>query len=483
MPKVFENPPDPSFAIQAARNFGKYDLAAALSDLIDNSIFADAEAVRITCKWNTGDPEITIRDDGCGMEESVLVDAMKLVCKNPADIRDPADLGRFGMGMKTASFSQAKCLTVISSRGGATCGFRWDIERMKGWRIEKLELEEIRNLSDLGKTGESGTEIIWNKIDRLPDNEDNFNAAVVEAEKNISLVFHRFVRPSSGKPLKIVINGGQVPTIDPFCRSNTATQKLGRKERFKVGDDHITMTTYILPHFSKLSDKEYDKLAGEEGYIKNQGFYVYRNRRLIVYGTWFKLARHEDMSRLARVMIDVPNSLDHIWRINLDKTDIQLPAALRKRFGSLIKKIKGNSVRVYRGRGTRIRRESIVSVWQREATRERIRYKVDLSHPVMEQLLDSVDGDVKERVKDAMSLVSETLPVDTFHSDLNDRPGSVVQKDSDPEGIVSQILRFARFYRETHSDKELNKILQTTEPFKENYRLVAEHLKREGLIK
>lgn len=483
MSKVFDNPPDASSVLQAARSFGKYDLAAALSDLIDNSIFAKADTINIDCNWLSGNPEIRIRDNGCGMTTKTLKDAMRLVCKNPADVRDPADLGRFGMGMKTASFSQSKCLTVVSSQNGRTCGFRWDTEKMKGWSMEELNAAEIGKVSSLGANGENGTEVVWNKIDRLPEDEDKFNEVIVEAESSIALTFHRFIKPSRGNPLKIEINGVEVPSVDPFCRNNPATQKLGKEERFKVGDGDIAMTTYILPHFSKLSEGEYERLAGEEGYIKNQGFYVYRNRRLIVHGTWFKLARHEDMSRLARVMVDVPNSLDDVWRINLDKTDIQLPPVLKKRLRALIDKIKGNSFRVYRSKGTRIDRGNAVApVWQRQVNRERIRYEVDLSHPVIEQLIDSLGEDAAGGVRHALSLVENTLPVDIFHSDLTDRPNSVVQNDSDPEKMVSMTLDFARLYREKHTAKELDDILKSTEPFKENYKILRDRLKKEGLI-
>lgn len=483
MTKIFENPPDPRSTVQAARNFGKYDLAAALADLIDNSIFARAAIVNITCQWLSGNPEIRVRDDGCGMMREALKGAMRLACKNPAEVRDPSDLGRFGMGMKTASLSQARCLTVVSARNGEICGFRWDIELMTGWQMEELDACEIDKVSDMGKGGESGTEIIWSKIDRLPKDEDKFNRAIIDAEKTISLVFHRFIKPESGnKPLQIFLNDVAVPSIDPFCKHNPATQQLGKEERLEVGNGYIEMATYILPHFSKLADNEYEKLAGEEGYIKNQGFYVYRNRRLIVHGTWFKLARHEDMSRLARVRVDVPNSLDDLWRINLDKTDIQLPPVLRERLQNLIRTIKGTSVKVFRNRGARIKRKSTVSVWQRRATREKIRYEIDLSHPVVEQLLDSVSEDVGQRIRDILSLVVETLPVDTFHTDLTDRHGNVIQAKLDPDGIVSMALNFSRLYRKSHGEKELDDILKTTEPFKENYKILAGYLRKERLL-
>ena len=481
MSKIVSNPPDPRAAIRVARNFGKYDLAAALADLIDNSIFAGATMVDISCQWRGGNPEIRIRDNGGGMSKGELQNAMRLACKNPDDFRDAGDLGRFGMGMKTASLSHARCLTVVTAKGGRRSAFRWDIDKMKDWNMEELDAGEILKASKLG--GKFGTEVIWNKVDRLPDKEDDYNRVVTEAMDSLALVFHRYVSPEKGrKALGITLNGNAVKSIDPFCRDNRATQKLGNGERLKIGKASVKMTAYILPHFDKLGEDEYNRVGGEEGYLKNQGFYVYRNRRLIVHGTWFKLAKHGDMSRLARVMVDFPNALDSEWRINLDKTDIQLPAALRDRLRGLVNTIKKKSVRVYKNRGTAIKRGNAKPVWQRRATRERIRYEIDHSHPAVEQFLDSSGEGARRQMCDILNLVEGTLPVDIFHQDLTNQRDRVMQADTEPDELIATAINFARLYRKRHSAKALDDVLKSAEPFKANYKILAARLRKENLL-
>lgn len=480
MSKIVSNPPDPRAAIRVARNFGKYDLAAALADLIDNSIFAGATMVDISCRWRGGNPEIRIRDNGGGMRKGELQNAMRLACKNPDDFRDAGDLGRFGMGMKTASLSHARCLTVVTAKGGRRSAFRWDIDKMKDWNMEELDAGEILKASELG--GKSGTEVIWNKIDRLPDKEDDYNRVVVEAADSLALIFHRYISPEKGEPLKVAINSILVDKIDPFCRNNPATQKIGNGERLKIGKESVRMTAYILPHFDKLGEDEYNRVGGEEGYLKNQGFYVYRNRRLIVHGTWFKLAKHGDMSRLARVMVDFPNALDSEWRINLDKTDIQLPAALRDRLRGLVDTIKKKSVRVYKNRGTAIKRGNAKPVWQRRATRERIRYEIDHSHPAVEQFLDSSGEKARRQMCDILNLVEGTLPVDIFHQDLTNQRDRVMQADTEPDELIATAINFARLYRKRHSAKALDDVLKSAEPFKANYKILAARLRKENLL-
>ncbi len=90
-----------------------------------------------------------------------------------------------------------------------------------------------------------------------------------------------------------------------------------------------------------------------KAFYKNEGFYVYRNNRLIIYGTWFRLIKHGELSQIARISIDIPNSLDNIWKITIDKSDAQLPSALRARLRQIVTVLKSRAVKVHRSRGGR----------------------------------------------------------------------------------------------------------------------------------
>ena len=126
MAEYVSNPPDAAALMTSARSFGNYDLAGAIADLIDNSIKANAGRVDLSCIFSGGDPEIRVLDDGTGMSKEELQAAMRPASSNPLEERLPGDLGRFGWGLKSASFSQCRRLIVVTRRDDALSGAVWD---------------------------------------------------------------------------------------------------------------------------------------------------------------------------------------------------------------------------------------------------------------------------------------------------------------------------------------------------------------------
>lgn len=360
--------------MMSARSFGNYDLPSALADLIDNSIKAKARVIHLTCLLEEDGPQVRIRDDGEGMSPAVLRNAMRPASANPTQERSPDDLGRFGWGMKSASFSQSRRLTVLSHGDGEVCGAEWDLDNVDGWRMGILDKSEVEQLAHPDLLERRGTEIIWRGCDRLSENGrvqgDAFNDLVSHARRRLALVYHRYLAGDvGGRRLSITMNEMEISSFDPFHRENNATQPLHPESIPLPGGHSIEIRGYILPHFSKLALSDYDRLGGEEGFVKNQGFYVYRNDRLIMNGTWFRLVRHGELSQLVRIAIDVPNALDEMWKITIDKADVQLPSVLHHRLRAIINKLKRSSGEVFRSRGSRIsRRGGATPVWSKYAT-------------------------------------------------------------------------------------------------------------------
>ena len=299
MVRYVANPPDARSLMMSARSFGNYDLAGALADLIDNSLKARARNVQLTCLFNNGAPEVRVADDGHGMSEEELRAAMRPASQNPQEERSPDDLGRFGWGLKSASFSQCTRLTVISTRNGQTSGALWDLDTLDNWRMGVLSKSEIVDLASPPSNRENGTEVIWSNCDRLSENgtmsEAAFNALVTHTRNRLALTFHRYLSGEvRGKTLSMLLNGQPVEPYDPFFSHHHATQELP-PEPFSVRGENIDVHPYILPHFSKLRATDHDRLGGEEGFLKNQGFYVYRNHRLIIRGTWFRLVKYGEL--------------------------------------------------------------------------------------------------------------------------------------------------------------------------------------------
>lgn len=488
--KYKNNPPDAASLMMSARSFGNYDLPNALADLIDNSITAKAKTVQLTCLYDAGDPVVMIVDDGHGMTEEKLHEAMRPASSNPSEERSVDDLGRFGWGMKSASFSQCKMLTVISKCDEGISGAQWNLDDIDQWRMGILGKDEIKELVADIPLGDSGTIIFWNSCDRLSEDgqlkEREFNELIAHTRNRLALIFHRFLAGEvRGKKLTLELNGQPVPPFDPFHKENNATQPLEVEEIRISGKGKIRIEPYILPHYSKLALADYDRLGGEEGFVRNQGFYIYRNHRLIMNGTWFRLVKHGELSQLVRISVDIPNSLDEIWKITLDKSDAQLPTALRTRLRSIVEGLKTNSSRVFKSKGGKINTPGNIPVWNKYARGGEIRYYINREHPMISALLNTDEGNVGNVLSSTLGIIEQAFPVIAFGEDVAKDPHALHQTESDPRRFIASLDAALPMLlaNEDGSISALVKKLKITEPYNNNWTIVEEHLTKKGWVK
>lgn len=404
---------------ESLRAFG-YELPSAIADLVDNSIFAAAKNIWIEFNWKGADSTVCVTDDGWGMTEGELVEAMRLGSRNPLETRDPKDLGRFGLGLKTASFSQCRRLAVRSRKSGRQLATRcWDLDvvaRENKWALlrETGKSSEIcfKKLNSL----DHGTTILWEKLDRLVKEQrvddaihKNFFHGRIEAvERHLAMVFHRFLEGK--KRLRIFINGNEVEPWDPFLKSEKATQQIA-DEKISLFQKHISVIPYVLPHVSKLSPEKHDKAAGIKGWNLQQGFYVYRNERLLVPGDWLGLPfAKEEHFKLARIQLDIPNSMDHEWEIDVTKSKARPPDALRKDLKYIADVTRKRASEIYRHRGkvqARKTSQEYVFIWQQLSRRGKYFYRVNREHPLIERALNAD----KKLVEPILRMIEETVPV------------------------------------------------------------------------
>lgn len=484
---MIPNAPDASSLMLTARSFGNYDLAGALADLIDNSIKARSKNIEIECNFlEDCDCEVRIRDDGQGMSADELKRAMRPASSSPEAERAEDDLGRFGWGMKSASFSQCRQLTVITKQAGTTSAASWDLDSIDGWSMGFCTGPAAEGLLDRPLKKGSGTELIWRNCDRLSENRtitrEQFNDAIAEACSRISLIFHRYLSGDLGKlpRLNISVNGTPLEPVDPFCRSNEATIPSPVEPiQIKRGDRSYTvmMKAFVLPHYSKLSSREYEEYGGREGYVRNQGFYVYRNRRLIISGTWFRLAKHGELSKLVRVQIDIPNALDDMWKITVDKSDAQLPAALKSRMKSLIDGFRTQSRRVIGSKGASIDQPSKTQVWNRLVRQGRIRYVVNRNHPVIAALDNELNQNGRPLLRSLLGMIETQVPVDSINHEVSTSPHGIEQNFTSREELVDFLdASLPALMAKSGSPAALKDLLSSTEPFASNMNIVEEEL-------
>lgn len=486
--RYISNPPDAASLMASARSFGKYDLPSALSDLIDNSIAAKARLVELSCSFNAGNARVSVLDNGDGMSEGELLIAMRPASTSPLTERAQDDLGRFGWGLKSASFSQCRQLTVISRKGGTLTGARWDLNDIDKWRMAILSQADIEREANRNLQSRDGTEVIWSDCDRLSESgeltESEFNALVSHTRGRIALTFHKYLSGKvPGKKLTIHLNGHPLAGFDPFYCDHAATQEL-EEEIVRVGNSRVRIRPFILPHYSKLTLTEFDRLGGEEGFVRNQGFYVYRNHRLIINGTWFRLVKHGEMSQLVRIGVDIPNSLDSVWKITLDKSDAQLPTTLRARLRDIVGKLKQRSSRVYRSKGGRLDVKTSVPLWSRYARNGEISYSINREHPVVAALIANGAEENKGATDAALRFIEQGLPMGSLGRDASTNVSAIHQTEPNPRDLLAHIEAVLPLVlaEEGGDMQRLVKRLQTAEPFNLNWTLTENLLIEKGWI-
>jgi hypothetical protein len=350
--------------MESLRDIG-YDLPSAVADLVDNSIDADAENIHLDIGDDAYGGWLRIADDGVGMSERRLDEAMRYGSSRQygAD-----DLGRFGLGLKTASLSQCRRFSVAtrSTPRGPIRIRRWDLDhvaRTDSWLLERLTPRDSPEVLVEPLVGRAGTVVLWERLDRIlggrrPGGDAaarRLESAASEITEHLAMVFHRFLAGDApGPPLSIQVGGRILTPWDPFARQESLTRCLPEQTLpFEhAGQCHeVTVKPYVLPaqhHFS--SPEAHEDAAGPSRWNRQQGLYVYRRDRLIQSGGWNRLRTLDEHSKLARISIDIPPDADAAFRINVSKMTVGMPEPLRPQLRALIAGIVSIAQDVYRRR-------------------------------------------------------------------------------------------------------------------------------------
>lgn len=448
---VKDIPPDPTNFIESMRDIG-YSPETAVADIIDNSLSAEARNIWLDSP-PSNDPWFAITDDGIGMSKDELIDAMRLGCRNPLDERCSADLGRFGLGLKTASFSQCRKLTVISGKDDEISAVQWDLDFVKKssqWLVKILTQEEISSLCCFAfrEIPVQGTTVLWEVMDRIEgdilEEKSSSHASFIDSiQQHLSLVFHRFMPSSSAqaslKQTVFHLNNEKLLPVDPFLASHPACQHLNSETVALTDTESVDLQAYIVPHHRHLSFSEQDALEGDDGMVRGQGFYIYRNKRLIMHGGWFGLARQQELSKLARIKVDVPSSLDREWITDVRKSSIRPPAVVRKAMKRLIDRIRGSSAKVYRYSG-RKKLASTENTWLRVQKDGAVHYEISPENEYFQELKDGLNQDQKELLKRFVSSVVTQLPIQAIHADYSEYPKVLEAKQTITSSRIDELF-------------------------------------------
>ena len=356
--------PNPAKSIRNLRG-SAYDLNSAVADLIDNSL--DAEATSIEIFIPIDGSSITVLDDGKGMHDDVHRESMKLAAE--ARIYNSNDLAKFGTGMKAAAMSLGSRLVVATkAEGSERISVRSldqeHIEKTNDWKTATLVLSEEnlpkRTLETL-RSQIHGTAVLIERLDKafgpvIPDTSDEqIPRHLLELEHHLRLIFHRFLDGThSNRALKLRLNGVDVQPWDPFCLSRdlklSAKTEVWSAQEIDLGlGRKIQVQGFVLPRQSDFENKtDHQKAAGPKGWNNSQGFYVYRNGRLIRWGGWLRLRSTDEHLKLVRLQLDFSSDLDELFSVNVAKSQINLPKALRTKIDSYVAPILKRGQERYR---------------------------------------------------------------------------------------------------------------------------------------
>jgi hypothetical protein len=467
-------PPLAAELLESMRALG-YSFEAALADLIDNSLSADAHRVEVHfCPYDRA--YVAVLDDGWGMDRTEITAAMRHGRRDPRLVRDACDLGRFGLGLKTASLSQCRRLTVASLKDGELSARRWDLDHVasrQDWMLLQLSDAQIHTLplkDELCAQGH-GTLVLWENFDRLTADGTSLDRALGNrvdlARDHLALVFHRFLNPLPGqRAVSISINRNPLRAVDPFLSSHKATQELPVEE-FEIEREPVAVRPFILPHISKLRPADLELAGGEEGLRRNQGFYIYRNRRLISWGSWFRLVRQEELTKLARVQVDISNRLDHLWQLDIKKSRTYPPESLREGLRQIIYRITEGSRRVYTYRGRKAP-DGVIHAWDRTVDRDGVSYRINHDHPLIAALEKTTSSDQSLLFGQLVRTLEESIPFDAIYADMASELRPMANQNAD--GAYDRLLALAESIlsslgRETVEGQRFLTALPAIEPF------------------
>lgn len=471
MTNGIELTPEPGILIESLRDIG-YSFDSALADIVDNSITAHAQTITIYALPIQDSFKVAIIDDGSGLNRQELLQAMRLGSTNPREERALGDLGRFGLGLKTASFSQCRRLTVVSRQNNKTAAFTWDLNsvvKTNSWSVEeRTDFEQIFAFKELPSTG---TLVLWEKVDRLTGDNGSgkvdYERIISEAQDHLSLVFHRFLSGERGlRKINISVNGYPLEPIDPFNTANDATQASPEE----VVCPGVTLRSFTLPHVSTYEDKrEYDRFGLVGGYLRNQGVYLYRAKRLIIYGTWFGLAKKTALTQLTRVKIDIGTDQDEVWKIDVKKVSAQMPEIVRKRVKSLIQTIGAPSRKVYRRRGARLTSPTVYPVWNRTENGEKTTYSINSEHPVLKNFRDGLDESSQQQFDSLIALIGSMLPTEALFYDLSNNAENVTSEAMNSADFARNAQTFFAALKQFKDDEAALNSMRIIEPFQSRW--------------
>lgn len=497
MSKDRENTPRANILMGSMRSIG-YTFESAIADVIDNSISAHCSNVYLLFPENPLEElAVGILDDGCGMSDAHLFEAMRYGSSSSEDQREMDDLGRFGLGMKSASMSMCRKLTVASKLNDIIHAYTWDygyIKQKEAWITEEHTKSEIQDLPyiDRLKSQKQGTLVIWRDFDVISKSS---NGQVYEAlnehkqsvNEAVSLIFHRFLNSKNKLHINIFINNAKVSGLDPFLEDNPKTTR--KKEVSIATNDsngierQVKVRAFILPYASDLKNKDRQLVGGVESLKSKQGFYLYRNHRLIVWGTWFGMRPRSELTKNARIRVDIPNSLDDIFKIDVKKQTAYIPRYIQNQLKRLINDALETSISKQTFRGRKQDVNDIDYIWNRmEARNNTFYYQINRNSEIYKLVREHLNSEGVTYLDILLKEIEKNLPIQQIYIDKSNESlcdNEIDDKKTRLKDVLNLAINVVENVKGLHTQSVAETIntLMKSEPFC-HYKEIEDELKK-----
>ncbi len=487
MSEIIKQVPPAKSLIFGIRSIG-YNFSTSVADIIDNSIGAHATEIKIFSDPLAIEPYFCIIDNGVGMDYERLLNAMTFGSDRENKLEDTADLGRFGLGLKSASLSQCRRLTVISKANGKLIGMSYDLDKIdeeNDWVLYILSDEEIKQIERINflDNYETGTLVLWEKFDKIiglsKKFEDSFRTCVDEAKNHVELVFHRFYSRVS-----IYFNETRIEKRDPFLLNSAPRQQTGRSDIIDMNGSQIVITPYVLPFANTLTLEERKLLGNPKSIYDEQGFYLYRNERLIVWGNWLHMNVRSELSKLARVKIDIPTNLDMEWSLDVKKSTAKIPDKIKDQVKAAIDDSVIRSKKATRFPG-QLEQSYNEKIWNRIILRDNdIKYEINKNNPILNELTDNMNDEQQKILKIFIDQVESGLPKYSIQNDTIENINIINNTDDyTQEYLINQIMETLTPVSQISTKKAIVKSLLTFDIYqsiKDKYDEIVEAIEKNG---
>lgn len=449
-----------------------YTFNYAIADLIDNCISAHAKNIDLYFDLSSEKPYLYILDDGIGMSLEDLKNAAIIGYKDIDSTRSVDDLGRYSTGLKSATRSFCDDIFISSKKEGCEAN-TIEIDYAHITESKKWEAFIVESPDFESRLKNHGTIVVCNKlhfIDNVSLNKTAFEK-IESLEKSISHIFGKFLL-SNEISITVQVKGSIPNAIkgwNPFGLIENKSTKVVYNNIVKYKNESLKFKAYILPAFSNLSKVDQQYMFGS-GLLDQEGFYIYRNKRLIKEGGWLGLDNLDDKSKYARIEVEIPSALDKEFKINFSKNSIEIPEDLKSIFAEVAKvarKESHNNFDYLNHPGTkRTTKKEEERIWKTSKSNGALVLSINMQHPLIQELSSKLTDN---ELKKLCNLISKSLPVSMIQGQ---NTTTISYTENELEDMMNKM--YEKLMRDIGNANEVKKKMSSMEPFKNNKSLLID---------